>query len=162
MIPVTNMLNNRYTQVFNSVRIINVATTVATQVPRALPGAIAGDSLPLDQYHYQLWRSASRGKSYRGNKKFGPVSESNTTHGADDLFNAAFLVLSGLVATAVLANLTDSDGNVWAPIILSKNTRLGAQYRSDKPISIFGTQVASILLAKRVGTMKKRKVQTVY
>lgn len=158
MIPITNNVNHRFTQVFNTARLMNDVTNPVTQVSRAVVGAIAGDSMPTFNYAYILLRTANRGKNFRGNKKIGPMSESNTTSGTDDIWNAAALTLLGTIATALVTNITDSDGNVWQNVVLSKTLSL----TKKNPTTIVCVPITSALINKRVGRMKRREVASAY
>jgi hypothetical protein len=158
MIPVTNALNNRYAQTFNTVRYLNDALDAPVPVARAVAGAIAGDGMPMHNAAYLLARTGLRGRSYKGGKHFGPLSEADTTAGTEDILNAASLILWGLVATAWLAGFTDANGNVWAPCILSRTL----SQLTANPTNVVTNDVTQILINKRVGRMRHREVQSVY
>jgi len=158
-IPLTNFLNARYTQANNQCRIINDATQPYKQVSRAVAGQVAGDSMSTIECAYMLMRPAIRGKGIKGSKHLYPLSETQTTIGTSDILNAGAMTLFGLLATAVLAGFTDSDGNVWVPTIFS---RPKVSQTKRNPTKIIVNDVASILLNKRVAKMKKRYVKSVY
>jgi len=158
MIPVTNALNVRYGQTFNTVRYLNDALDAPVPVTRSVGGARFGDGMPMHNSAFLLARTGLRGRSYRGGKHFGPLSESDTTASTEDLFNAASLTLWGLIATAWLAGFTDSDGNVWVPCILS---RVLSQLQSN-PTRVVTNDITQILVNKRVGRMRSREVKSVY
>lgn len=157
-IPVTNALNLRYAQTFNIVRNICDATQLGTQVSRALPGAIAGDAKPLTDSAFILFRSTLRGKSYRGNRKLFPLSAADSTTPNGDVFNAAAITRFTAIITAYLAGFTDSDGNIWLPTVLARKL----SKLKTNTTTVFVSQVATGLLNKRIGDMKKRKVASVY
>jgi hypothetical protein len=156
-IPITNALNARYTQSGNEVRFLDDALNATTLVPRALPGAIAGDSLPQHMTAYMLLKTAFRGKSFRGNKKFFPLSESDTTAGTADLLNVAALARWLTVANAILAGFTLA-GDLWLPQIFS---RINSQVKVN-PTQVQVVPVVTILTNKRIGRMKKREAGSVY
>ena len=157
-IPITNALNNRYSQTFNTCRVINDVLYLATQVSRAVAGQVTGDSMPTFNSAFLLLRTAFRGKSFRGAKKLFPLSESDTTGSTADLLNAGALTNFGAIASAIIAGFTDSDGNIWVPIVLSKKLSL----LKKNPVTINGATVISVLINKRVGRMRKREVASVY
>ena len=158
MIPITNALNARYTQTFTTVRILDDAQDFPSQVTRAVAGAIAGESLTTAESLFLLARTALRGKSFRGNKKLFPFSETDTTLATADLWNAGALGRFATIAAAWLAGFTDADGNIWKPFIVSRKL---SQLKVN-PTTVVSNQVASVLVNKRVGTMRKRKVKSVY
>jgi len=151
-------LNARYTQTFTTARVINDVTNMAIQTTETDAGAVTGDSMPASSSAYILLRSQYRGKNFRGNKKLFPMSESDTTAGTADLFNAAALTRLGAIAAAILAGFTDSTGAVWKPFILSKKLST----LKKNPTVIYGADVTAVLINKRVGKMKKRAVASVY
>ena len=158
-IPLTNFLNVRYTQTNTQCRIINDALQPYKQVSRAVAGQVAGDSMATVECAYMLMRTAVRSKGIKGSKHLYPLSETQTTIGTSDVLNAGALVLFGLLATAVLAGFTDSDGNIWVPTIFS---RPKVSQTARNPTKIIVNDVASIILNKRVSKMKKRYVRSVY
>lgn len=158
MIPITNALNVRYTQTMNTVRFINDAQDAPVSFSRVVAGARTGDGMPMHNSAFLLARTGLRGRSYRGGKHFGPLSESDTTSGTDDLLNAAALVLWGLVATAWLAGFTDSDGNVWVPCVFSRTLSI----TTANPTSIITNDIVATLINKRIGRMRHREVRSVY
>lgn len=152
-------LNNRWAQTFNTVRLINDPTRVPVQVSHANPGAVAGDSMPSFNYAYTLIRSQFRGKSFKGNLKLGPLSESNTTAGTDDILNAGAITLFGNVGAAILAGFTDADGNVWVSVVFSRTL----SNLTIIPAAIVTTvDTVSTLLNKRIGRMKRRESSSAY
>jgi len=158
MLPITNLLNNRYAQTFNTVRMIEDAERLSLQVTRAVAGQIAGDSMPMHMAAMTLARTQFRGRRFLGKKHLFPLSEADTTGATADLLNAGALALHATFNAAWLAGFTDSDGNVWLPIILSrKNSQL-----KTNPTTVVFSNVTSILTNKRVGRMRKREVKSVY
>lgn len=151
-------LNLRWAQTQNDVRFPDDATSVVYTHTRTTAGVITGDSMSTVLSAYLLMRTGLRGKHYRGSKHFGPLSESDTTAGADDILNAAAVTRFTAIATAIQAGFTDSDGNVWAPVVLSKSL---SQLRTN-PTTIVSTFVTQILVNQRIGRMRRREVKSVY
>jgi len=151
-------LNNRYTQTQNTIRWVNDAVDQAVGVSRAGVGAIAGDSMPVSASAYLNMVTGLRGRSYKGGKHFGPMSESDTTGATSDLFNAAALVRLNAVAAAILAGFTDAAGNVWVPSILSRKQ----SQMNVNPTSLIYNDVTLVSTNKRVGWMRHRRVASVY
>jgi hypothetical protein len=159
-IPICAALNARFTQSANTVRWVNDAVDGEFFVPRALPGLIAGDSMTPINASYLLLKSGLRGGSYRGSKHLGPMSESDTSVGTDDIWNAGCLARLATIAAAMVGSLTDVGGNIWFPVILSR-TIAGAQYKVN-PTTVIATDVNMVAVNKRVGSMKHRRVASNY
>jgi len=151
-------LNVRYTNTNIWVRWLDDALDAYQIFTRAGAGAVTGDSMPTDNAAFLLFQTGLRGKSYRGSKHFFPISESATTTGTDDLFNAGMLTLLGAIATAAAGNLTDASGNVWVPCVYSK---VLSQAKAN-PTTIITNDVTSVLVKKTVGSMTHRKAKSVY
>jgi hypothetical protein len=151
-------LNNRYTGTNITVRWLNDAQDAPSLTAEVGVGNVAGDGMTTANAAFMLFKTALRGRSYRGGKHMFPLSESNTTAGTEDLFNAGALTLFGDLATAALAQLTDATGNVWNPCIVS---RVLSQLKVN-PTTVTANDVTSIAINKRIGTMRHRKVKTVY
>lgn len=146
--------NVRYTQSGNSVRGLNDATDAYQTVTRALPGAIATDSMPTIDSVYMLLRTAKRGANYRGSKHFPGVNEADTT---DDLLTGAGLVRWQALQTALMTPLVDALGNTWVLSLLSRSL----SQLTNNPTTVVANDVTSVLLNKNVGTMRRRRTQTV-
>lgn len=151
-------LNNRWSESAVEVRWIDDALDQSFPFANVNVGAVAGDSMPSDQAAYLLFRTGIKGRSYRGSKHLGPLSESNTTAGTDDILNAAAITLFTTVATACAANLVDATPNTWVPVVFSRTL---SQTRQN-PTTIIVNAVSAILLNKRVGTMRRRKAKSAY
>lgn len=150
-------LNNRWAATLNSIRFIDDALDGYVDFSSALVGAITGDSMPSDQAAYLLLRTGVRGKSYRGSKHFGPMSESDTTT-SGDVFNSGCLTRLAAIATAILPGFTDADGNVWKPcVVSSKYSQL-----EINPTTVIANDVTAINVNHRVGSMNRRKTASVY
>lgn len=157
-IPLTNVLNNRYVQTSTACRIINDATRLGSLTTRAVAGAVAGDSMPMDGTLYFMMNCAIRGKGVRGSKHLFPMSESQTTAGTSDIWNAGALTLFGLLTAAVLTGFTDSDGNVWKPTLVHRRV---SQLKKN-PTVVNVDDIVQILINKRVAKMVHRYVSSVY
>lgn len=156
--PMAALLNNRWTQDFNTVRFINDPTDPPVNFPHAAVGAIAGDSMPTVNNAYVLFRTALRGKSFRGFKRLGPLSESDTTAAFEDVFNAAAIARYTTLRTALALLLVDASPNSWSLEIVSR-------FLSNflvTPCTIVAADVDQILLNKRITRSKRREVKSVY
>lgn len=151
-------LNNRYTQNFTSVRWVNDAFDQPVPVTRAGVGAIAGDTMPTTEMAFLLYRTGLRGGIHKGGKKLFPFSESDTTAGSGDTWNAGCLTRLAAINTAFLAGFTDANSNVWVPCILSRKM----SQLANNPTIVYTTDVTTTLVNKRVGSMRSRKVLSVY
>jgi hypothetical protein len=118
-------------------------------------GAITGDRLQTFAAAFLLMRTGLRGRQFRGSKHFGPMSESDI---GDDVFNAGCLARLATIATAMLATLTDTTGNQWKLTVLSR-TLSQLQFN---PTTVVTNDVTQILVRESVGTMRGRKVESVY
>jgi hypothetical protein len=152
-------LNVRWTQLQNSCRIINDAQDAFVFATEVNVGSIAGDSMPSLSAAYMELKTGLRGKSYRGSKHFGPLSESDTTIATDDLLNAAALVRFGVIASALLAGFLDADGNTWVPQIMSRTLSI---LGPANPTTVVASDVTAIALRQSIGTMVKRKAKSIY
>lgn len=153
------VLNNTYTQTLNVVRFLNDPQRVSQQISRAGVGAVTGDSMPSFAASYMLMRSGLRGKSYRGSKHFGPLSESDTTAGTADVLNAAALASYATLGTALLTPLVDANGNNWVLQVVSR--KAPANYVVS-PAIVVANDVTQIAMNKRIGKMRRREAKSVY
>lgn len=151
-------LNERWSQAYNTVRCINDVNDPILQVTNVNAGAITGDSMSTLLAAYSLFRTNLRKASFRGSKRWGPLSESDTTSGSSDILNAAALTRFGTLNAAILAGFTDASGDVWIPVILSRKL---SQLKVN-PTTVVATDVGSALINKRIGRMKVREVVSVY
>ena len=111
-----------------------------------------------DKTAFLYFKSVLRGRSYQGKKFLSPLSESDSTAGTADLFNAAAIVRLQAIANAHTAGFTDAGGNVWIPVVWSR-------FLSDMTVSpcvIVSSDVAQGLVNKRIGRFKRRQVSSVY
>lgn len=151
-------LNERYTQQFVSVRIVNDALDQPVEFAENDAGAVTGDSMALTTSAYLIKRTGIRGRSYMGSLKLYPLSESQTTNGTDDELNAGALTVFGNVASAILAGFTDSDGNNWVPVVLSRKLST----LTSNPTNVVASTVVSIAVRKTMGVMRHRRPVSVY
>lgn len=165
MVPYLAAANARYSQTGTTVRQIDDAASLATNVVRSGVGAIATASFP--DYVAVCFRlyTALRGRSWRGSKHFAAPSEADTT---GDILTGAGLALWQAVGVALAANLTDANGNIWVPQVMSfYSTPVKGQPKvintqlTINP-TIIGTQpVTAVVLNKTVGIMRRRKTKSV-
>jgi len=151
-------LNERWGQLRNSVRFINDALDQFTDYSNVNPGAVAGDGLQSHSSIFMLLRSGYRGRSWKGGKHFGPLSEADATAAGDDILNAAAITRMNTLGAAILAGFTDSNGQIWVPFILSRN----ASVIDTNPTTVVGVDVTEVKLNKRISSHRGRKVQSVY
>jgi len=156
--PLAALLNNRWLQANNSVRDVNDATDPPVFFAHALAGLIAGDGLSTVLAAFHLFRTAKKGKSYRGGKHYFPLSEADVTAASDDILNAAAVILHGNLLAAEVSAMTDALGNVWVPCILSRTL---STLRSN-PTTVISNDITFALLNKRIGRMRHREVKSVY
>jgi hypothetical protein len=158
VVPLALALNLTWTQSNNTVRWVNDALDAPIQFSHAAVGAVTGDRMATIDAAFLLMRTGIRGKSYRGSKHFGPMSESDSTSGTDDIWNAGCLTRLGAVAAAILAGFTDAAGNIWVPSVLSRRL---SQLVSN-PTTVVANDVVQIAVNKRIGSMRHRHVKSVY
>jgi len=151
-------LNNRWTQVHNTVRFIDDAQDIENGFAHADVGNVAGDGMASIMAAYILLRTGVRGRHFRGSKHFGPLSESDTTAPNEDIFNAGALVLWGNVVTALAAPLADSNGNTWNLEVISTSL----SQLVTNPTFVVGNDVTEVALNKRVGRLRRREAKSQY
>lgn len=158
--PILAALNNTYTQTNTDIRQVNNVLDGVQTFPEVGVGAVTGDSMPSTESAYILMRSGNRGGNFRGSKHFGPLSESDTTAATSDILNAAAITRFAAIVTAISTPLTDALGNVWQNTILSR-TYPATQLRYN-PTNFWVGDVVEVILNKRIGTMRRRRVASVY
>lgn len=151
-------LNEDWAATLHDIRWVNDALDQYTSIAATEVGAITGDRLASDQAAFLLFRTGLRGRSYRGSKHLGPFSESDVTHDDCDLFNAACVTRLAAINTALAATLTDSTGNQWKFTLLSRKL----SQLVTNPTTVITNDITSLLVNKRVGSMLRRKVRSVY
>lgn len=155
MLPdIVACLNVDYVTTGVTSRCVNDATDAPVTVADTTPGGVSGERLPDYNAVMLLMRTALRGKSYRGRKFYGPITEADTT---GDVLAAGSITLFNTLKATLLAGMTDGDGNVWNLCVFSPTL---SQY-SINPTTIVTANVTQILLNKTLGTMRRRKVKTV-
>jgi hypothetical protein len=158
VVPLAAMLNNRWTQLRNTVRLINDPLDVATVFAHAAVGAIAGDSMPTEAVGKLLLRTGFRGQNYRGFKVVGPMSESDATAAFEDVWNAATIARFTTWRTALITPLVDGSPNTWTLEIVSRDL----SQLEELPVNVESADVNEILLNKRITRSKRRLVKSVY
>jgi len=158
VVPMAAALNNRWTQDFNTVRMINDPLDPPANFAHAAVGGVAGDSMPTLNAAYVLMRTPFRGKSYRGFKRFGPLNEADTTAATDDIFNAAAIARYATLRTAMITPIVDATPNTWTLEVVS---RILSNF-DVTPCVIESADVSEILLNKRVTRSKRREVASSY
>jgi hypothetical protein len=146
--------NVRFVQSQTTVRWIDDATDAPQSFARAGVGAIATDPLPTLDSVSMLLRTGKRGRNYRGSKHFAAVNEVDTT---GDVLTGAGLARWQTLQTSVFATIVDGLGNNWVPSVLSRSL----SQLLVNPTTIIANDVTQVLLNKNIGTMRRRKVQTV-
>lgn len=147
-------LNERYTSQNVQIRCINDAEERFSTHAFTDIGAIAGESIPMQNSVSILLRSATRGPWAKGAKRYGPISEVDT---ADDCLDASGIALFETVRAALLAGFTDALGNLWKPTVVSKTY----SQLATNPTTVNHYPVVEALLNKNLGSMDGRKVRTV-
>jgi hypothetical protein len=155
--PLAACLNHRWSATLVSVRWMNDPTDQALPFNCADVGAIAGDSMPSDNYVFMSIKCGLKGGNFLGNKKIGPISESDSTTGTDDILNAAALARFNTLATAMLTSITDASPNTWNMGVWSRTL----QEQIVLP-SVAIVQATAIAINQRISSMKKRRVKSVY
>ncbi len=151
-------LNLTWSQSLNSVRWIDDALDQAQPFTHVNAGAVTGDRMASHLAAFVLFRTGIKGRSYRGGKHFGPLSESDTTAGTADILNAAAITRFGTIITGLGTTLVDSTTNQWKLCVFS---RVGSIVKPN-PTTIVTNDVSTILLNKRIGNMRRRQVKSVY
>jgi hypothetical protein len=118
-------------------------------------GLVTGDRLPSETTAYLLLKTPLKGRSYKGAKFVGPLSESDI--GDDVLLSGALTKLSNL-STAMLS-FTDATPNTWNLVVMPR----GAPNQfTENPTTVETFGVTQILTRQTVGYMKNRKVRSIY
>lgn len=155
VVPLLAAMNVRWTPSNLTIRVLDDFNDAGQVFTIAGNGAIATDSLPSNQAVYLLFRTALRGRSYRGSKHFGPASEVDTTN---DILTGAGLTRWQAVRDGLAASMVDASGNTWVPTVLSRKfSRL-----NELPIAfVSAEQITGVLLDLNIGTMRKRRSKTI-
>lgn len=153
--PIAAALNVDWEASLHDVRWVNDAEDAYASITATEVGAITGDRLQTFCAAYLLLRTGLRGRSFRGSKHFGPMSESDI---GDDVWNAGAITRLDAIGTALASTLTDSTGNQWKLTLLSRKK---SQLTSN-PTTLVTNDVTQILTRASIGTMRGRKVESVY
>lgn len=148
-------LNEGWEASLHDIRWLNDAEDPYLSITATEVGAITGDRLPSDDAVFLLFRTALRGRTFKGGKHLAPFSESDI---GDDILNGAAVTRCNTIITSLLTPLTDSTGNVWNFTILSRKL---SQLRVN-PTTVTVNDVTQGLVNQRIGTMIRRKVRSVY
>lgn len=146
-----------YTQTNTTIRWIDDGTDAPVSFTEVGVGAIAADRLPDHVCATVRMKSGMRGIASRGSKHYGPIGEDDTT---GDCLKTTPLARFNSIAAAILLGFTDSDGNVWVPILVSRVVRTHPIFNAN-PTSFVWSQVVSAGANKSLGSMKRRKIKSV-
>jgi hypothetical protein len=146
-------VNEDYTQSSNEIRWLDDATDIPVSQTNVNTGAITGERYETFTAAYLLFRTSFRGT--RGGKHIGPISEDDIN---GDQLTVAALARMQAIADAVLAGFTDSDGNVWVPVVIQSASAV----LDSNPTLFNPAPVISAKARKTLGTMRRRKVKGVY
>ena len=153
--PLLAATNVRYTPTNLSIRVLDDFNDAEAIFAVAGNGAIATDSYASNAAVYMLYRTALRGRSFRGSKHFAGLSEVDTTA---DILTGAGLVRWQALQTACLGVLVDANGNTWVPTVLSRKL---SQLNALPLATVVANDVIDVLLDLNVGTMRKRRSKTI-
>lgn len=155
-VPLLAAANIRYTPSLGNVRFIDDPTRMGIDITQAGTGAIATDSQPQQNTVVSVLRTNYRGSAGRGKKCFGGVSEADTT---GDVLTGGGLTRWQAVNTALAANFTDADGNVWTPQILS---RKWSNLQQTPAALIWANPVVSATLDTNISNLRRRKANVTH
>jgi hypothetical protein len=158
MVPLIALLNAAYLQVSNDVRFLDDATDPFQSIPRTVVGGIVGVAQQnYDSVAYQF-QTGYRGKSGRGGKRLGPLSDADTLQ---NVLTGAALIAWTALRGVFLGGFSDTNGNVWVPTVVSKGVPPGLSQLRTNPTRVFANDVVGVVLNKTTGTMRRRKVRTI-
>lgn len=136
-------------------RFVDDPSRLAVGVADASVGAIGTDSEPQQNTVTMKLQTANRKPRCIGQKRFGGVSEIDTTN---DILVAG-LARWQAVQAALVANLAaDANGNTWTPYVLS------AKYSNLKLLpqaTIVAYPISAVILKKNVLTLRTRRSSNV-
>lgn len=135
-----------------SVRCIDDPLDPYTIQPFTGSGARPTPRLPLGIAFAWELRTGVRGRSYKGSKHLGPLSEADVSQ--DEIGGTAILTAIGLYQAAVIASFTDTAGNAWVPFVWSRTL---SNMPPLSPADIKGSGVTLATYDKFVGSMRRRK-----
>lgn len=154
-VPLLAAANVRYTPVLGNVRFIDDPSRLGVDIVQAGAGAIATDPEPQQNTVVMIYKTNRRGSRGRGAKRFGAVNEVDTT---GDVLTGAGLARWQTLQTALAANFTDADGNVWTPYVLSRRWSI----LTASPAVIDANPVTAVVLDTNVCTLKRRKANVTH
>lgn len=137
-----------------TVRCVNDATDATYSKSVNHDGAIAGESLPSYVVGTIRLNTAVRGRSGRGRKHFGPLSEADTT---GDIITGAALTRMQTLRDALDNPFTDATGNIFVPCVVSRHL----SQLTANPTTVAANDVNACVLNTTVSTLRRRKVRTV-
>lgn len=148
-------LNVQWSASLHDIRWLNDAEDPYLSINATEVGAVVGDRLPSDDAVFLLFRTALRGRRFKGGKHLAPFSESDI---GGDVLNAGAITRATAICTALTTPLTDATSNTWNFCIVS---RLLSQLKVN-PTTVISNDVTQGLVNSRIGTMLTRKVKSVY
>lgn len=151
-------LNVTFTHVSTDTRFLEDPTDPYLTTAIGNAGAIAGDRFPPNVIAFMFFRTAYRGRAFQGKKFLSPMSESDSTAPNADLWNAGAMVRLNAIGAAHLAGFTDATGNIWKPVVVSRENSNFAV----TPCIIASQDVTAVIVNKRLGRFKRRTVKSVY
>lgn len=151
--PMMAALNQEYFMDGVSIRSLDDATDPYQDFVNVTNGAILSDAAPTDTAVYLLIRTAKRGRSYKGSKHFGPLSEVDTTQ---NVLTGAGLARWRTVRDAVGLSFTADTSNIWQATIVSRKL----SQLAVNPTNVVWTAALVPILNLTVGTMRKRREKT--
>ena len=153
--PIAAALNVDWAASVHDVRWLNDATDPYLSTTGTEVGAVTGDRLQTFAAAFILLRTGLRGRNFKGGKHFGPMSESDI---GDDIFNATAMGRLTDIATAMGTTLTDTTGNQWKLTLLSRSL----SQLVTNPTTVVTNDVVQLLPRESIGTMRGRRVESVY
>ena len=155
--PMAAALNARWTAQRLRIRYLEDRTDAYEDTALNEVGAIAGDSQSSEKTAFFLLKTGLRGKTFRGAKHFGPISEADSTS-TSDIFNAAAMTRLNTLGAALIADMTDAQGIVWRPCVVSRS---GTDW-TTQPVEVERTLITSYAINKRFGQIKRRRSLSSY
>jgi hypothetical protein len=139
-----------WTWVSTSIRCINSPTEVAVEVAVGEAGLIAGQMSPSYVAGIISKRTPLRGRSHMGRLYVAGISEGNSDGNA---LSGAAKTLLDTVATRLKTNVTDANGVIFAPAVLS---RLKSNLIID-PSTVYMTGLSNAVARSVLGRQSNRK-----
>jgi hypothetical protein len=152
-------LNLAWAGTVTQIRCMDDAEDPYADFSSAAVGAISGDRMPSYVTAFLNMRTGLRGRRFRGSKKLGPFSESDSTTAGSDVWNAGALTRITAIASAIAAGFIDGDGNDWQPVVLCGPP---LSQILVNPTTIRAEWVTQVLVNHRIGTLLRRKTKTLY